>query len=151
MTKTCKYCGVERDISEFYKSTRHTGGYLHKCKPCSREYNRRRYKEDPERHKRIQRRHHQNNPYAKRKTLLMYKYGITLEEYNRLKEQQGNLCAICGIDGSTIDREFDVDHSHKTGEVRGLLCSKCNKGLGLFNDDINLLEKSINYLKLREL
>lgn len=82
---------------------------------------------------------------------LFRKYGITMEQYELMFDYQDGLCAICGqvetrrFKGS-ISR-FAVDHNHKTGEVRGLLCSKCNVCLGYAQDDPKLLLKMINYLK----
>jgi len=59
---------------------------------------------------------------------------------------QGGVCAICGGINDNDDA-LSVDHDHETGRIRGLLCSKCNKGLGSFNDDPELLRKAIAYLE----
>ena len=75
---------------------------------------------------------------------IKYLYGITLEAYEKLKKTQSNRCAICGV---TPDKCLDIDHCHQTGTVRGLLCQKCNKGLGFFEDSIDLLSCAIKYLK----
>jgi DNA-directed RNA polymerase subunit RPC12/RpoP len=72
------------------------------------------------------------------------KYGITEEDFNAMLEKQGYRCAICGSDND--GRELAIDHDHVTGEVRGLLCTKCNLGLGSFEDDITRLEKAKLYL-----
>lgn len=74
---------------------------------------------------------------------LKRKYGITEERYNEMVVAQNNVCAICG---KPSERRLDVDHNHTTGQVRELLCGRCNKGLGLFNDDPELLGKVILYL-----
>lgn len=79
---------------------------------------------------------------ANRKGLLRREYKLTLQEYDNLCKQQNYLCAICMKKETLI-----VDHDHKTGKIRGLLCSSCNKGLGFFGDSSNLLEKSVSYLK----
>ena len=55
-------------------------------------------------------------------------------------------CAICGVDASELSRELSVDHNHETDEVRGLLCSHCNIGLGNFRDDVDVMSKAIEYL-----
>jgi hypothetical protein len=79
---------------------------------------------------------------------LLSKYGISSDEYDAMCEDQNNLCAICKK--SALDqgcRLLAVDHCHDTGIVRGLLCVKCNIGLGHFNDDIDLMKSAIKYLE----
>ncbi len=78
-----------------------------------------------------------------RKAHLKTKYGITLEYYNSLCTKQKNSCAICKK--PSVKVSLAVDHNHKTGAVRGLLCSNCNRGLGHFQDDKKLLLKAIKY------
>lgn len=121
----CKQCKKEFDCLLIKK--RQGKGLF-----CSREcYSRWRteHKED----KKIQAKRHQ----------LRYKYGLSEAEFNIKCEQQENRCKICG----TLVNTLYVDHCHETGEIRGLLCSKCNTGLGLFNDSITNLHNAINYLK----
>lgn len=91
-----------------------------------------------------------------RKYMLKKQYGISLEEYNELLLKQNNKCAICGnfeTQRSNPKGKIDslrVDHNHKTNKIRGLLCSKCNFGISQFNDDIELLLKAIEYLKISD-
>lgn len=79
-------------------------------------------------------------------------YGITLEVYERMLEEQGGLCAICGGEGFVMKEshtmKLAVDHCHSTGAVRGLLCHNCNRALGLFKDNPAHLAKAISYLKV---
>lgn len=76
---------------------------------------------------------------------LKRRYGLSLDEYEqRLRDQQG--CEICGKVCST-GKHLAVDHNHQTGTVRGLLCGRCNRGIGYFEDDTTLLEKAIDYLR----
>lgn len=70
----------------------------------------------------------------------------TVEEYDRKFAEQNGLCAICGKPEPVVGRRLSNDHDHDTGENRGLLCSLCNPGLGLFKDDPNLLLNAIAYL-----
>lgn len=78
------------------------------------------------------------------------KYNITIDEYENMHEQQNGVCAICGqpenraYNGNAIN--LAVDHCHKTGKVRGLLCSRCNQALGNFQDSSKILAKALNYL-----
>lgn len=79
-------------------------------------------------------------------------YGLTTESYNSLVEKQNGKCAICkikdfgGVSNTGNKYELVVDHCHTTGEVRGLLCSSCNKMLGMFKDDPNTMVSAIEYL-----
>ena len=82
---------------------------------------------------------------------LKKKYGIGLNEYKTLFEKHGGVCAICGcvetqmIRGTTLS--LAIDHCHETGRIRGLLCSQCNRGLGLFRDNPEHLERAAEYLR----
>lgn len=69
------------------------------------------------------------------------KYNLPYEEYINLSNQQNGLCAIC----KTIEIQV-VDHCHTTGKVRGLLCGRCNTGIGLFLDNVESLKNAIDYL-----
>lgn len=78
---------------------------------------------------------------------LIWAFGITLEDYKEKLAQQGGGCAICK---TTTPRKnahyFMVDHDHKTGKVRGLLCGSCNSALGLFKDNSDILLTAAEYL-----
>jgi hypothetical protein len=80
-------------------------------------------------------------------------YGLTLEEFQTLHDNQHGLCAICGEPEKTREsrtkevRSLAVDHCHTTGKVRGLLCYECNTGIGKLKDDISLMRKAIEYLE----
>jgi hypothetical protein len=76
----------------------------------------------------------------------LYKYGITLVDYNKMFEEQGGCCAACGEYQSKFKRSLAVDHDHKTGKIRGLLCKNCNAALGNVRDNINTLDGLIKYL-----
>lgn len=91
--------------------------------------------------------YYQNNPDVRLNQRLK-KFGINLNEYRRILKEQGGKCAICGSEiGDVMGNRLYVDHDHVSGKVRGLLCSKCNFGLGNFNDDIELMKKAIKYLE----
>jgi hypothetical protein len=75
----------------------------------------------------------------------------TVEQYNYLLSTQNGKCAICNIDHTQLKRRIAVDHDHVTGKIRGLLCDKCNRGLGLFCDNKDFLKKAANYLTQNEI
>jgi hypothetical protein len=82
-----------------------------------------------------------------RNSRLKRMFGITQEEYDELLKSQKKVCAICKLDPGGI--RLSVDHNHKTGQVRGLLCRNCNVGLGLFDDNPDLLHRAVFYLTER--
>lgn len=82
-----------------------------------------------------------------RRYMYKKKYGLSLEDFNRMLSEQENKCAICGKNQETGGSKFpSVDHCHMTKKVRGLLCQKCNRGLGLFNDRPERLIAAAAYL-----
>ena len=90
---------------------------------------------------------------------LKKKYGITLEKYNEMLVEQSAVCYICRQPETQLDHRtklpysLSVDHCHKTGDVRRLLCNRCNRTLGMVDDNSDLLEKMIMYInefKLKE-
>lgn len=74
------------------------------------------------------------------------RYGLPEGSYAGMLAQQGERCAICGLAGQVLQ----CDHDHGTGTVRGLLCHKCNKALGLFGDDADRLRLAVRYLEARQ-
>lgn len=80
-----------------------------------------------------------------REVKLKTRYGITKDQYNLILVGQDFKCAICGKEYQW-NKKLDIDHNHNTGEIRGLLCGNCNRGLGLFKDNVKNLKKAINYL-----
>lgn len=99
-----------------------------------------------------QREWRKRNPERDKNSNLKRHYGITLEQYEAMGEAQGWKCAICGGAETTKDkdggpRRMPVDHNHKTGKIRALLCTQCNRGLGLFSDSIERLQAAAAYLQ----
>ena len=82
----------------------------------------------------------------KRDGIVRRQYGITLAEYEQMLRDQNNKCAICKNEDEVEGRRLAIDHCHESGNVRGLLCGKCNRGLGLFYDNKELLDNAISYL-----
>lgn len=78
-------------------------------------------------------------------------YGLSWGEYNKLLEEQGGLCAICRKPQYTGRvKRLSVDHNHKTKKIRGLLCSHCNRAIGLFMESVEILRQAIEYLRKYE-
>ena len=75
-------------------------------------------------------------------------YGVSMQEYNQMLTAQGGKCAVCGGEQSSSRcKHLAIDHDHKTGATRGLLCDNCNRGIGHLQDDIGQLQKAIAYLE----
>jgi len=127
--KRCVTC--KEDAGPFRKNAQSPDGLSYYCAPCERKYSER-YRED-----------------RKERSWLRH-YGISGHAYWDMFEQQCGVCAICKQPESKIHRgtpaHLSVDHDHKTGNIRGLLCSNCNSGIGHFRDDIDLLKSAIGYL-----
>ena len=85
-----------------------------------------------------------NKTYKEQRVSRIRSYGISVEDYEEMLESQGGGCYICGIGPSV--RALDIDHDHRTGKVRGLLCSNHNRALGLLGDDPDLLLAAHTYL-----
>ena len=127
--KICSVCKIEKPLKEFSKwSTRKT--YKSKCKECCTAFNKVWYKANKEK---------------KQDYSLKYNHGISLDQYNMMLQAQNHLCYICGKNDQNI--MLSVDHNHKTGKIRSLLCDKCNRGLGYFNDSLELIKKVAEYLE----
>jgi hypothetical protein len=150
--KACRTCRQGKSPSEFGRESRRPDGLRTQCKRCEAEYLRQYRKTDG--YRRCQARfrssdHHRNYlKVAKRGNNLRYKYRITEEQYDLLLSEQGGACAICQSTnpGGRHRTHFMVDHDHGTGQVRGLLCQKCNAGLGALGDDIDGLMRAVAYL-----
>lgn len=111
--------------------------------------------QDPEVRKAYYARYRAENPDKiaehNRRAALKRKYGMTIEEYDLLVDQQGGRCAICPATepggGPSRRGYWHVDHDHATGRIRGLLCMDCNVGLGRLGDSVEGLERALAYLK----
>ncbi|RFF46252.1 hypothetical protein D0A35_18975 [Xanthomonas campestris] len=77
---------------------------------------------------------------------LRSKFGLTPVAYAEMLEAQAGACAICGTQPTPGEKRFPVDHCHKTDQVRGILCGPCNRALGLFQDDPEILARAASYL-----
>jgi hypothetical protein len=86
----------------------------------------------------------------KEEEALRYRYGITIEQRDKMLDEQGGLCAICSQELSVEVKSKNkacVDHCHESNAIRGILCYQCNVGLGSFKDNTELFERAIKYLK----
>jgi hypothetical protein len=146
ITKECTRCRVAKPHSEFSPRGDREGVLRSQCRECVSEAARKRRAENPEKKQAANQKYRGSNPDAGRGSHLKRHYGISLEDYDRMLKEQGGVCKICREECKT-GRRLAVDHCHETGKVRGLLCYNCNRGLGHYQDSIELLQNATEYLK----
>lgn len=162
--KECRRCRNSFQLNFFVKDATRNDGLHPYCKACrnylQNENRKKKMKTDPDYVDSVRKRDRARWPTRKRKKrtkdehkdyFLKWKYGIGLDAYNALLAKQDGVCKICGNPETRKNKHtgtcrLHVDHCHETGNIRGLLCQKCNFGLGVFKDDIGLLQEAIKYL-----
>lgn len=149
--KTCTVCKATKPLQEFHSDKSKKDGRLPRCAPCRIVQQRERYGKNYERYRAEARIRYQADLKLSRlksnAASLKTRYGITLEDKNRMLALQNSLCPICLRSAEKFKKGLYVDHCHKTGIVRGLLCPSCNHGLGLFVDNPEALIRAAEYLK----
>lgn len=127
--KKCPKCGLVKSFNYFHKSSSRYGGVADYCKSCKRDL-------EITKH---------------RGRSLKNLYGMTEVDYDNMLERCGHKCEICGKPHKKEKMKcLHIDHCHKTGKVRGLLCNSCNRGMGWLGDDKSRLQKAINYLNEKQ-
>ncbi len=127
----CITCNETKSLESFHKNKNKQFGVSGTCKECAIANSRLWYK---------------NNKDKAKDQKLKKAYGIALTDYNAMFTKQNGCCAICTIHQSELKKALAVDHCHLTGEIRGLLCKGCNRGIGYFNDSADKLYAAISYL-----
>jgi len=137
--KRCSHCRQVKSVEEFTRHKSNKDGLSCYCRPCKRVMAKK-YNKQPRVVRQI------------RDRQLQRAYGITLEDYNLLYDQQKGMCALCGKTGKRFGLRdgLHVDHNHKTNRVRGLLCNTCNRGMGLLQDNPVILERAVEYLRFSD-
>jgi hypothetical protein len=124
----CTKCNIEKDLTQFCKDRTKPCGYVNQCKQCRLEYR-------------------TLNKQTIVEKLVLRKYNLTPEKHFQMLKDQDNKCAICkSSNAKGRSKKFHIDHDHKTGNVRGLLCHHCNVALGSFFDNTTSLQAAIDYL-----
>lgn len=166
-TKVCTSCNIEKELSSFYSGfdKRRNQPYSFAiCRSCSTQRTKKWRSENKDKEKAIQKRNYQKNgkrykknfyentikknwiAYShKRKQIENRRNSAKNELASKLLEIQNNCCAICLNNFDVVGR-YDIDHSHQTGMIRGLLCRKCNSGLHYFEDKEFIL-KAAKYIQ----
>jgi hypothetical protein len=105
------------------------------------------HKQNPECKIKSGKKYRQKHPDKNYNYWLKFNYGITRDEYDKIFLSQNGKCAICESSFCPTGKRFAVDHDHKTGKIRGLLCQPCNTSLGQMKDSPELLRKAADYLE----
>jgi len=157
--RQCTKCRQLKPLIEFHKNKLGKGGLHCWCKECRKRYSQVHKVKAIEYRKKYYQTHkieyaERGKKYSqteegklyRRKQLLRNCYGLTLEQYDEMFENQNGVCAICG--GTNVNgRRLCVDHDHETEKIRALLCNYCNNLLGHAKENIVILQSTINYLK----
>ena len=161
--KRCSKCGTEQPLSEFYAAKGSRDGLRGDCKTCFKARAAARYRANPEVVKERVRQWARENPEKRadwqrryrasgrrqvndRRSHLKRKFGLTPEEYDQMLREQGGVCALCGSPPPP-GISLHVDHDHRTGQNRRLLCFRCNNALGDLGDDPSLLRDAAAYIE----
>lgn len=146
LTRVCTRCEQPKPLSGFHRSGTKKDRLQSRCKVCQATQAKAWKKAHPERTKATSKAWQSNNVPRRFERILRVLYGITVEDWARMFNTQKGLCEICMV-GLGFDRTTHVDHCHKTGKVRGLLCADCNKGLGAFSDQPEVLRYAALYVE----
>jgi len=151
--KRCAKCQTAKPVDDFSPDKQHSDGKLSWCRPCVNAYYRAKRTGNKE-YSQYQMKYRKSTPErqekwnrSRRNMAFRTAYGITVEQWEEMKEAQGNKCAICRRPFTGNTKRIQVDHDHTTGQVRDLLCYKCNTLLGQCSDDIDTLQRAIAYLR----
>jgi len=158
----CSICKIEKDLSNFGSNKQNKSGIESRCRLCRHEQWKKKYYSDIDKYRKIGRetsaKHRDTKRAYTRKSYVEKQYKISVSELNNFVDkyvlENGSHCEICGKEADIVGRvkqkskrRLVVDHCHKTGKLRGMLCDLCNTAIGKLGDDITLLEKAIKYLK----
>jgi hypothetical protein len=158
--KRCKKCGEAKPLDAFYRDSVARDAHRPECKNCTSarrkawyQANREReiarvvawQQRNRERYNAKLRAYRRANPEVGRADHLNRAFGLTLDEFERLLAAQSGGCAICGS-RSRGNISLHVDHDHESGLVRGLLCVRCNNGLGQFKESFRLMSRAADYV-----
>lgn len=140
--KRCYRCAETKPSSEFYKDRSRHDGLGSACKSCAKAVSADWAASNPER---LSANRKRRGITKERAGWLARQYGLSPEEYDVLDARGNGCCWICR-QPELGEKHLAVDHDHETGEVRGLLCTRCNRGLGSFRDDPTLITAALRYL-----
>lgn len=137
-SKKCSTCKEVKPVSDFHKCKANKDGLQTSCKVCKNRAARKWQQDNPERHRAIWQKSYAKKSVEQRRA---ERYGISVEELQALINRE-----VCDICGKKPERRLVIDHCHREGNVRGVLCDQCNTALGLLDDDVERMRKAIEYI-----
>ena len=143
--KLCKKCGQTKPLEEFYPHNRTRDGVQYWCKECQKKAIVSGYRNDPKKHAAYNREWGKKNITKKADWVLRWRIGVPVGTYDKMFAKQNGRCAICNLPPENGKR-LHVDHCHDTGAIRGLLCGKCNRGIGYLQHSKEILSAAVIYL-----
>jgi len=162
--KICSKCGNEKPLSEYYKKYDTKDGLKNHCKTCSKIQNKQQYLKNRENRLEKQCQYYlknsehvkeygknwrkRNREYCKEYDLHRH-YNLTKIEFEKILIDQNFKCAICN-EILVPGKQTHIDHCHNSMKVRGILCHRCNTGIGLFKESIYNLKEAIKYIEKHE-
>jgi hypothetical protein len=144
--KKCTKCLATKSRDAFNKAKKNKDGLNTWCRACTNEYSREWARKNKKRHQENYNRWRKNNLEHANDLDRLRSYGLPRGRYKQILEIQKGCCAICKTNSPAPKKTFCVDHCHKTGKVRGLLCHKCNTMIGHAKDNIQTLKNAIDFL-----
>lgn len=136
--RTCARCGVTKAVEQFTPHRPY-------CRECRAAWQRDYVDRNRGKAYAAARKWRRENNYAERKRLGTY--GLTPDDYQRMFKEQGGVCYLCKRPQSKGRKNLSVDHDHRTGRVRALLCTRCNVGLAQFDDNVEVMAAAIAYVE----
>lgn len=174
MTKICRICLIEKDLTDYHWDSAHHRTRSHRCKQCTNEYGRRWKAANYARHKKYNDEWYQRNKErakavrrlriplkgrpkktpeqareARWRQFLKRYHQMTVAIYEAMIARQDGKCAICRRTPTMVGgrRALYIDHNHETGITRELLCYRCNSAIGFFEEDQDVMLAAIDYLR----
>lgn len=145
--KWCPRCEACKPLETFGANKRTHDGKQNLCKLCAVAAVTASRTKDPTSHRRSSKAWKENNPERAADARVKRTYGLEHGSYAAMFAAQGGACAICGTTDRGPRSRFHIDHCHDTGKVRGLLCSRCNTGIGQFKHDPERIRSAVEYVK----
>ena len=138
--KQCRSCQGVKPLTDYNKKAGTKDNHRGDCRDCQKAEHKARYAADPDKHK--------ARSKENQRAYTVKKMGLSMDDLAKMYDKTDGRCYICGTKEEADGKYLAIDHCHKSGNVRGLLCMPCNTGLGNFKDNVQTLRNAIKYLEV---